>query len=59
LLVDEPTAAKLLGVSARTLFSMRQRGEIPFVRVSFRVLYSPAALVAWIEARQSIPQVES
>jgi hypothetical protein len=56
ILIDERQAAEMLGVSARSLFSIRQKGEIPFVRLSCRVLYSPSALAKWIESRQSIKQ---
>ena len=53
LLICESEAAKLLGISPRSLFSLRKSGQIPCVRLGGRVLYSPAALQAVIEARTS------
>ena len=44
LLVSESEAAKLLGISARSLFKLRQAGRIPCTRLGGRVLYSPARL---------------
>ena len=51
LLVSEREAAEILGVSERTMFNMRQDGQVPFVRVRTRVMYSPTALEKWIESR--------
>jgi len=51
LLVDERTAAKLLGVSQRTLFTLRSAGQIPHVKLRGRVLYSPPALSKMIEEK--------
>ena len=52
LLVDERTAAKLLGISDRHLFTKRTAGEVPFMKIGCRILYSPTALAAWIAERQ-------
>ena len=53
LLVDERTAARLLGgLSVRSLFNLRQREGLPFVRIGARVMYCPADLAAWIESRR-------
>ena len=51
LAIPEREAAELLGVSERTLFNMRQDGQIPFLRMRSRIMYSPAALEKWIENR--------
>ena len=61
LLVDLPTAAKLLSVCDKTLWSMTQpRGTVPAVRIGRSVRYSPAALQAWIEqARAVVPAYAS
>jgi hypothetical protein len=57
LLVDEREAARLINVSQRTLFGLRQRGEIPFVQISpNRLGYSLRSLAKWVESRQSIAQ---
>ncbi len=53
LLLSEREAAQALGVSSRHLFTLRKRGEIPFVRMGNRVLYPVRALERWIE-QQSV-----
>lgn len=40
----EPEAARLLGISERTLFTLRQEGRIAYVKLGARVLYRAAAL---------------
>lgn len=52
LLISEPKAAIKLSVCPRTMHNLRQDGEIPFVRLRGRVLYSPAALEKWIESKE-------
>jgi hypothetical protein len=37
----------ILPLSERTLFTMRQRGEIPFVKVRDRILYPVDDIHAW------------
>ena len=37
--VDARTAAKALGVSERTVWTLKDRGELPTVRIGRRVLY--------------------
>ena len=37
--VDERTTAKIIGVSPRTVFTLRTTGELPHVKVRGRVLY--------------------
>jgi excisionase family DNA binding protein len=44
LLVDAREAARLLGVSARTVWTITNRGELPSVRINRRVLYRVEAL---------------
>ena len=51
LLVGMNDAARMLGVSARTLWSMANSGELPTVRVRRRVLFNVEALRAWIDAQ--------
>jgi excisionase family DNA binding protein len=51
LLVDAREAARLLGLSARTIWSLTQRRELPCRRIGRRVLYSRAALAAYAEGR--------
>lgn len=51
LLWPEAHAAKMLSVSPRTLFAYRTAGRIPFLKIGGRVLYSPAALAAWVESQ--------
>ena len=51
--LDENTVANLLTISARTLQRWRGTGEgPPFIRAGARrVLYNPAAVEAWANAR--------
>jgi excisionase family DNA binding protein len=48
LLVSEREAARLLDISPRTLWSLRQRGEIAHVRRGRSVRYAVRDLEAWI-----------
>jgi excisionase family DNA binding protein len=52
LLLSIDEAAKQLSVSARYLWTMQQRGEIPFVRIGRRVLFAVKDLEKWIEERR-------
>lgn len=52
------TAARMLGVSERTLWSMTKRGEIPHARVGRGVLYPWAELVRWLEDKTLHPPVK-
>jgi hypothetical protein len=54
MLLSEPDAARSLNITARTLFSIRARGEISFVRIGSRILYEPQALADFI-SRQRTP----
>ncbi len=51
-LLTEAEVEDILGVSRTTLWRLRTRGDIPFVRVGSNVRYEPAALEAWL-AQQS------
>jgi hypothetical protein len=54
LAVDERTAAKMLSLSSRTLFTLRKRGDIPAIKTGHgpksRVIYSVAALEKFLES---------
>lgn len=45
-LLDEPAMAERLGISQPTLRRQRAAGNVPFVRLGRRVLYSPSAVDA-------------
>ncbi len=53
ILVDEPTGAKLLSCSARTLFTLEKDGKIPSVRIGARKLFSVAALREFVRNAES------
>ena len=46
-------AARILGISERTLWSLTKKGEIPHVRTGRVVLYSIAALEEWLAGNQT------
>lgn len=50
LLVTEAEAAKRLSISPRKLWELRNRGEIPHLRVGRAVRYDPKDLLAWIDS---------
>jgi excisionase family DNA binding protein len=50
-------AAKAIGVSERTLWSLTQRGEIPHARIGGCVIYPSAAVLAWLEDQTIHPPV--
>ena len=53
LAVDSQQAAKLLSVSARTLWALTSpRGPIPALRLGRRVVYPLESLRAWIASAQ-------
>lgn len=54
LLVDGRSAARLLSVSERTLWSLSNRGELASVKIGRRRLYDPRDLTAFID-RQKTP----
>lgn len=52
LAVNTREAARLLGVSDRTVFTLTQSGELRHVRIGKRVLYTRAALDEFIKFRE-------
>ena len=44
-------AAKAIGVSARTLWTLTKKGEIPHFRIGRSLLYPVDALRAWLRER--------
>jgi excisionase family DNA binding protein len=53
LLVDERTAAAMLGVAPRTIWSMAASGELPSVRIGRRKLYSVETLRRFIAEQEA------
>jgi len=51
-LLREREAANLLAISPRKLWELRERGEIPHVRLGRAVRYDVADLQRWINARK-------
>jgi excisionase family DNA binding protein len=45
-------AARQMGISERTLFSLTKSGEVPHLRIGKRVLYRREALEAWLRERE-------
>lgn len=52
LAVDETQAAKMLGISVRTLWEYRKNGEIPVVRFGRLVRFSVDDLRKFIESKR-------
>ncbi len=50
-LLTPQQAADALAISARTLWSLTERGEVPAVRIGRAVRYAPADLAAYVESR--------
>lgn len=53
LLVDAREAARLLGISPRTLWTLTDGGRIKAVRIGRLVKYDPRDLLAFIDASKS------
>jgi hypothetical protein len=51
-------AARAIGVSPRTLWSLTQRGEIPHAKVGRVTVYPTAALLRWLEEIAAHPPVK-
>lgn len=51
LLVDIPEAARLLSVCPRTVWTLKDRGELPTVRIGRSVRFRVADLEAFVAAR--------
>lgn len=47
----EKEAAAVLRISPRSLLTLRQRGDVPSVRLGSRVFYQPEVLKAWLRDR--------
>src|SRR5262249_1875808 len=58
LLIDEREAAVMLGVSARTLWSLSAGRQIPVVRIGRRKLYAVESLRAWIRERETAARAQ-
>ncbi len=56
LLFDERQAAKMLAISPRTLWSLRDAGEVSCVRIGRAVRYAYDELERWIERKKELPQ---
>lgn len=50
-LLSNREASQLLGLSERYLWTLRQRGELPFLRVGNRIKYRIQDLRKWAEQR--------
>jgi len=55
-LLPPAEAARLLSISARTLWSLTASREVPHLRIGRAVRYPVADLLAWIEARKIGPR---
>lgn len=53
LLVNPKQAALMLGISARLLWSMTARGDVPAVRLGRLVRYRPETLRQWTEENEA------
>ena len=51
-LLDAKKAAKALGVSPRTLWTLTRSGDVLHVRIGRRVLYAPGDLERFTESRR-------
>ncbi len=54
LLVDRREAGRLLGVSPGTIDNLRNRGELPSVKLLARRLFDVADLQRFIESRKGV-----
>lgn len=57
ILVGESDAAAMLGISARMLRSIRRRGDIDFVLIGRRILYSMADLSRFVEGNRQCASI--
>ena len=51
ILITEREAAKVLCISPRKLWDLRQQGDVPHIRLGRAVRYSRRDLAAWIDAQ--------
>lgn len=52
LLVDEPTAAKMLCISPRKLWGLAEAGDIPSLKIGRLKRYHVSDLLVWIERQK-------
>ena len=53
ILLSSDETAKALGVSTRTLYNLRMAGGLPYVALGSRIMFDPADLRHWIEAKKT------
>lgn len=56
-LLTDKEAAQFLRLSPLTLWRLRKRGELPFVRLATKLLYRRTDLIAFIERNQRNAEV--
>lgn len=56
-LMTDKEAATFLRLSTLTLWRLRKRGELPFVRLATKLLYRRTDLIAFIERNQRNAEV--
>jgi excisionase family DNA binding protein len=56
-LLTDKEAAQFLRLSTLTLWRLRKRGELPFVRLATKLLYRRSDLIAFIERNQRNAEV--
>jgi excisionase family DNA binding protein len=54
LVVSEREAAKMLSLSTRTMFEMRRRGGLPFIRLGSKIGYRVESLRKWLENNEEV-----
>ncbi len=52
MLVNATTAARMLAISPRLLWTLTNTREVPSVRVGRRILYSVESLREWVQSRE-------
>lgn len=56
MLLTEAEAAVALGISRRTLWTLRNDGKIPFVRIGKCIRYPVQALKEWVDNQNQGPR---
>lgn len=51
-LLNREQAAKALGICGRNVDYLRERGQLPSIRIGRRILYAPTDLEQFIESRR-------
>jgi hypothetical protein len=54
--LDEKAASKLMGISERTLATLRSEGKIPFIKIHRRTLYRTSDLYRYL--RENVQESE-